>query len=539
MFKLLRRPLILKMITWIMLGPFLIMTGGCNYFRVHSSGKPYPAVIQQMQEEQKFIILHLEDRAWHLTDIRSDENHVTGTLSFLSGHDIYKTANPDRANRYNRSKTSGQSEVLDEVHIYASEMAITDRVNVSIPSDAILRVEEYSKAMGATAFSYLSVPLGILAGAFVVTGIIVALTSCPFVYVFDGAEYLFTGEIFSGAIQPGLERDDYLPLPFIRPTDETYNIKITNELKERQYVDMAELMVVDHGKDVLVITDKNGFPFTVLSPLPPVSALTGDNTDVTDLVREKDARSYSGLEGITDENSINSVILKFVKPEEASEGRLLIRAKNTLWLEAVSLKMHELFGERYNTFSAKRDAVPGHKLQKWQLEQQLPLSVYIEKNHKWEFLDYFNIAGPAAMRDDILQLNLEDIISDTVKIKLETGFRFWEVDYTAMDFSSKEEVSVVRLPLISATANGDMEVKEALAATDDVYYVLDEQGDEAILVFSCPELKNDCRSVFLHSRGYYKVIRDQAGPPDKKTLRTFRKPGRIPLFSRELYDGMR
>ncbi len=70
MFKLLRRPSIFKLITWSMLGPFLIMTGGCNYFRVHSSDKPYPAVIQRMQEEQKYIILHLGDKAWHLTDIK-------------------------------------------------------------------------------------------------------------------------------------------------------------------------------------------------------------------------------------------------------------------------------------------------------------------------------------------------------------------------------------------------------------------------------------------------------------------------------------
>ncbi len=539
MFKLLRRPSIFRMITWSMLGPFLIMIGGCNYFRVHGTAKPYPEVIRQMQEEQKFIILHLEDKAWHLTDITTDENNLTGTLSFLSGHDMYKTANPDRANRYRGSKISGQSEVLNEVHVYVSEMAITDRIKVSIPSNAILKVEVFSKARGATAYSYLSVPLGILAGAFVVTGIIVAITSCPFVYVFDGAYYIFTGEIFSGAIQPGLERDDYLPLPCIRPADGTYRIKVTNELKERQYVDMAELMVVDHGKDVSVMIDKNGFPYTIGNPLPPVSAVTGKTADVTELVSKRDANSYTGIEGIADEKSINSIVLKFVKPAQASEGRLLIRAKNTLWLEAVSLKMHELFGERYNTFSAKREAVPGHKLQKWHLEQQLPLSVYLGNNNKWEFLDYFNLAGPAAMRDDILQLNLEGVTSDTVEIKLETGFRFWEVDYTAMDFSTREEVTVIRTPLTSATSNGELSVKEALTASDNVYYVLDEKGDEAILLFDSPGMKNDSRSVFLHTRGYYKVLRDQTGPPDKKTLRSFRKPGRIPLFSREMHDSMK
>ena len=242
---------------------------------------------------------------------------------------------------------------------------------------------------------------------------------------------------------------------------------------------------------------------------------------------------------MTDKDGINSIVLKFVKPDDASSARLMIRAKNSLWMEAVSAKIHGLFGERYNAFSAKREKVPGDELRKWQLDQKLPLSVYIEKNKRWQFADYFNIAGPAALRDDILPLNLEGIDSDTVTIRLETGFRFWEVDYTAMDFSLSEPLSPVRVPAETVTAGNGLEIKEVLEGSDDTYYVLDEQGDEALLVFHNPELKNDSRSVFLHTRGYYKVVRDQTGPADKKTLKSFRKAGMIPAFSKEMYDGLK
>jgi hypothetical protein len=539
MYKLLRRPLIFKLIIWSMLGPFLIMNGGCHYFRVHSSTQPYADVIQKMQAEKKFIILHLDDKAWYFTDIQTDERNITGTLSLLSGHDLYKTANPDKANRYKKSLPNNDENVQNEVHMYVSELEISERVNASIPVDAIKKVEVYSKATGANVVSYLWPVLGLFGGALAVGGIILALTSCPFIYVFNGADYLFTGEIFSGAIQPGLERDDYLPLPGINPVDGTYLLRVTNELKERQYIDECELILIDHNKEVSVLIDKYGFPFTVHSPQAPVSAVTGDNTDILPLVSARDTKNFTGIEGIADENSINSIILKFLKPGSSASGRLLLKAKNTIWMETVSSRIHELFGERYNSFSEKRDKVSGDKLQKWQLDQNLPLSVYIEKNNKWELVDYFNIAGPAALRDDILQLNLEDIASDTVKIKLETGFLFWEVDYAAMDFSNQKEMAVTRMPLTTAIASNDLDVREALAASDKIYYVLDEQGDEANLVFDCPELKSDCRSVFLHSRGYYKVLRDQTGPPDKKTLRSFRKSGRIPGFSREMYDGMK
>jgi hypothetical protein len=539
MFKLLRRPFIFKLITWIMLGPFMIMTSGCHYYRVHSSVKPYPAVIQKMQDEQKFIILHLDDKAWHFTDIKTDENNVTGTISLLTGHEMYKITNPDKANRYVKAKQFDQSDVLNEVHVYTSDVEITDQVKASVPASAITKVEVYSKAKGATAISFLSIPLGALAVAFGITLIVVALTSCPFVYVFDGADYTFVGEIFSGATQPGLERDDYLPLHAISPADGAYRIKITNELKEKQYVDIAELMLVDHRKNVSVVMDKNGSPYSVAAPLPPVSALAGGNSDILQLINKKDTMIYTGLEGKTGKDGINSIVLKFIRPDKAASARLLIRARNSLWMENVSLKMHELFGERYNTFSEKREKVPGDKLRKWQLEQKLPLSVFIEKNKKWEFVDYFNIAGPAALRDDILPLNLEGSGSDTIKIRLETGFGFWEIDYAAMDFSHQDQLTVLKVPVTTATANDNLDLKEILSHSDKTYFVLDEQGDEAVLVFDSPLFQNDCRSVFLHTRGYYKVLRDQTGPPDKKTLKTFRKPGRIAAFSMELYNGLR
>ncbi len=539
MFKQLRKPLIFKLIAWTMLGPFMIMNSGCSYFRIHRSSEPYTEVIQNMQDEQKFIILHLDDRAWHFTDITTDEKRITGTITALIGHQMYREANPDKVNRYRTAKSASQKEVLNEVHIYATDVEVTDQMKASVPVGAITRVEVYNKAKGATIASHVFVPLGVLAGAYAVLGIILLLTSCPFIYVFDGTDYLFSGEIFSGAIQPGLERDDYLPLPPVHPVDGTYKIKITNELKEKQFVNLAELIIVDHPNDVSVLFDKYGTPYTLTAPQPPLSAVTADRTDILLLLKEKDSQCSTGIEGITGENGINTITLEFVRPPGASSATLLIRARNSLWMETVSASIHEMFGERYNTFSEKRDQVPGDKLRKWQLDQNLPLSVFLEKKNKWEFVDYFNIAGPAALRDDIIHLELDGVASDTIKIKLETGYKFWETDYAAMEFSAPVTVTPVVIPAAEAIANNDLDIKEVIAGSDITYFVLDEQGDQAVLAFHSPELKDDCRSLFLHTRGYYKVLRDQTGPPDKKALKTFRKAGRIPAFSKELNDALR
>jgi hypothetical protein len=60
-------------------------------------------------------------------------------------------------------------------------------------------------------------------------------------------------KLYGGAIFAPLERDDFMPLPNMVPTEEEYRLRITNELKERQYTNLAELWVVQHpagGKSI-------------------------------------------------------------------------------------------------------------------------------------------------------------------------------------------------------------------------------------------------------------------------------------------------
>jgi hypothetical protein len=186
----------------------------------------------------------------------------------------------------------------------------------------------------------------------------------------------------------------------------------------------------------------------------------------------------------------------------------------------------------------KQENQPSEKLKRYQIEQEMPLTVYIKKNNTWELLDYYNLAGPMALREDILSLNLSGIDSDTVEIKLKTGFGFWEIDRVGIDFSSQSTPEYLRLPLNSAFDNKNEDVMALLANRDNRYYVFAETGDEVSLSFSNPEMKNEVRSAFLHTKGYYKIVREQSGKPDRKTLRTFKKPGSVPSFSKETFTGI-
>ena len=85
-------------------------------------------------------------------------------------------------------------------------------------------------------------------GAIVIAAVIVAKTkqSCPFVYSWDGTQYVFDAEPYGGAITRGLEKDDFTPLDRLREQDGLYRLKLTNEVDETQFTNLTELWVVDH-----------------------------------------------------------------------------------------------------------------------------------------------------------------------------------------------------------------------------------------------------------------------------------------------------
>jgi hypothetical protein len=72
-----------------------------------------------------------------------------------------------------------------------------------------------------------------------------------------------------------------------------------------------------------------------------------------------------------------------------------------------------------------------------------------------------------------------------------------------------------------------------LVANDDRYLAMPDVGDSADLTFRAPSQRDGSdRTVFLHSRGYYKLHGVGNGEPDTKTLREIENvPGAAARFA--------
>ncbi len=528
-FKTFRLKHLKRNISFLIIIAFLNMVVGCYYYKVNTKTKLATKDIIEFQNNNKFIIVHSGIQIKYLKIISIENNVLYGSVSDFKGHQKYKTTNPETSNRY---KINNESDVINEVHIYISGYVIKDNGKISFPLSSITKIEIYDPDHLATIASWVFGAIGITALVAVTLFIIVLLTkkSCPFIYVWDGKDYKFTGEIYSGAVHPPLERNDYLPLPDLKQKNGEYNLKITNEIHEIQHTNLTKLIAIDHPEGSTVLIDKYGVVQTSTNMEFPLSACNLNGKNILNLILNKDSLSYLGDEAI----ETDGIIMNFKHPKTVSNCKLFIRAKNTFWLDYIFGKFYDLFGSSFNKWNNKQKTASESSLIKWSLDQNIPLSVYIEKNNKWEFVDYYNLSGPMAYKEDVLPIDLTGIDSDTIKIKLESGSYFWDIDYVGADFTKNLELKSLEVPLQNAVNNKGENITNLLKDDDSTYYIQPNVGDEAMLTFSAPKTKSTNRSVFLHSKGYYEILRNPSGIADRKYLVEFRKPGRFNKFSIEM-----
>jgi hypothetical protein len=524
-------------ISLFMLFAFLNLLTGCHYYKVNRIQPVNNKAIDQVQLN-KYIILHQGNEAWHLSNVslNNDRNELIGTIEKLPlDHQYYMKTKVPGANRYKPSE--GNPTI--EVHIYTVEHAVKNGIQFIIPLSAIVKIDIYEPDKGSTTASFILGGIGIVAGVMVIIGIIVALTksSCPLVYTYDGTSYNFTGEMYGGAVNSPSERDDYMPLPGIKALDGKYQLKIANELLERQYTNLAELIVVEHPANMTVLIDKHGNMQTMGELKSPDKATDGNNQQCTNVLASKDSLSYLFNQANTENAEMSSLVLSFDKPAEAHSAKLLLNVKNSFWLDYIYGKFNEQFGVFFNEFNERQKKVPQEKNVRWALDQGIPLSVYVETGSGWQFVDYINTIGPLASRDVVVPINLSGVSGDKVKIKLECGLMFWEADYAAIDYTANKALKTDYLPVFTAYDEKGKDVSSSLFKTDKKYLYQPEVGNEAVISFSTATPASDIKqSVFFHNRGYYEYIRNYTNKPDMAYLKTFREKGAFAKFSKTHYD---
>ncbi len=412
----------------------------------------------------------------------------------------------------------------------------------SLPLSGIRKIEVYDLDLGKTIVGtfFLIGGVGVLLSGIALLLVAIFKESCPFVYVWNGHEFEFRGEIYSGAIFPSLERHDYMALPGLHASENEYRIKLTNQVQEIQYTNLAELCVVDHPRNTEVLADKHGMYHTVEHAQSPLSASSEHNPDLLGLITAKDSLRYSGDEGADLAQSHDALYVDFARPANTDTAKLILKAKNSFWLDYTLGQFFNLFGNRYDQWYDKQNRSPRALEPNWPLQQGIPLSVYLKENGAWKYVDYFEVIGPMADRDVIMPLDISAHKEDKIELKLECGALFWEIDYVALDYTADREIRQQTIAPSKAVDEKGRNVRKQLSRDDKSYYVMPAVGNQAILCYPAPPAREDMnRTVYLHSKGHYKIITNPRGNPDVAYLESFRQAGRFGQFSREIFQDLK
>ncbi len=426
------------------------------------------------------------------------------------------------------------------------EAVLPDSLTASfaLPYEQIAKLEVYDLDLGKSVFNSTLVGLGV---AGVISALLVVLTillliaaissSCPFVYAYDGEGYNFEGEIYGGAVFPSMEREDWLALPSLRSLDGQYLLKLANEAKEIQHTNLAELQVVDHPLGTELLADQQGNFHTIGQAAAPLTALSLAGNDLLPLVGEKDEARFMGESLLSKDMNVDGVELSFARPAQVSSAKLVLRGRNTQWLEYVIGEGLDLFGGSYDSWyesQQARDFIP-----QWYQAQNIPLAVYVKRDGAWQLADRVPAPGPMADREMVVPLDLRGIRGDEIEVKLEFGPGFWDIDFAGLDLSPDREIHQTTVRLNKATDQDGRDVSAMLLDGDDSYLVQARVGDTAQLSFAAPAAREGWdRSVFLHSQGHYKIIRDSGGVPNLAKIKSLWKPGGLGKFSRELFQSL-
>ena len=391
---------------------------------------------------------------------------------------------------------------------------------------------------------------GLIAAGVVAIGLIAALgfgnwlnklfESCPFVYSWNGDEYVLDAEPYGAAISEGLKRTDWVELSNLREVDGEYRVLLTNELDETQYTDELKLVAVDHAPGAKIAPDLAGGFHTFSSPLPPVSAVDQNGRDIMPFVAKGDKALWqSALDEKNPDDAgefRDELLFEFPKPAGAKRVKLLANAWTTQWGSLSAGKFLELYG---SSLPEQYEDIDGHgpmygRILSWMATEELyTLKVWVETPGGWKARAMIMGGAPVITKDKAYAFDVGDIPGETLRIKLRPPVNFWMVNSLAVDYGEEATVHGTELAAEKAVDHTGRDARARLAATDGSYLESPNPGERTELVFAAPPIKDGlARTVFVKASGYYKVHLNALGEPKTGLVeRVLGEPGFAARYS--------
>jgi hypothetical protein len=540
------------------------MLSSCSsYFHLNSSKQRIEnELFSGMNDQNTVFFVHVKNQSYPIVGARVQKNQLEGNLEtkYKSEENLYQKAreirqqNPDLkkqqieinkskkeqqiqidtiqgVNEHSLSDVQGSKEITHQVHLFSNDVSLKDN-SLTLNLKDVFHMDVLKKSGDARhVFFVILIVIGSIFLLLTLIGIIVLIVSCncPHVYLENGDEYAYTNTLFTGALSQELERFDNKLLPDFHPEKSTLKMEIRNEDKEIQFTNFLQLIAAYHDPSFQVLSDQNGTFYSIAKPEQAISAKDQNGISVQELLAELDGSTYSF--DTPSKNGMASNFLSFHGTNSSNQGKLVLSLRNSDWAGLIHQEFNQALGSHQEKWVTNNRKQNGEKQAKQLKNAGIPLVVYIKKNHKWLELETIQPIGNAANQTLIIPIEKKYLDKNAIEIRIDGGFRFWELDYAAMDFSSPKPFELQRISPTSVS--GDPRFLNALQQ-DDENYMKTSIGSEAISV-QFEGLKPVNRTLFVRSKGYYIRQEMEQGKPAWLQLAKMKRPNGIARFSQDVF----
>jgi hypothetical protein len=397
---------------------------------------------------------------------------------------------------------------------------------------------------GKTVAAVILVPVGVLG----LLAVAVLASSCPFIYAYDGTNFIPAAEPLAGAVSEGLSRTDLSELEGLVAEDGIYRVIIANEIDETQYVDAFQLVAIDHPVGTRAVVDRAGVARLVPAARPPVRARDQGANDLLPLLQHNDEVWWPGNGGgpvFDAARGRDTLTFTFARPAASDSATLLVHTRNDVWGAYMLKRMLQLWGGQVDEWYRMLDGSAALRAtnEEWVLrEETWVLKLWVREDSGWVSQEVVMGGGPYISELQSVPVDLKRVSGDEVHIRVHPPQGYWRIDHVAMaGASAAAEISHVLHPVQPALLNGS-DVRDLLSENDGKYMVMPSVGDRVELRFAAPPPPPDgfTRTVFARTSGWYRVHTDRTGPRHAAQLDSiWLTPGFPVEFARREYGAWR
>ena len=503
---------------------------GCVYYKKNTifqeqAATDWNATLNEIKMSRPVIQVISENKIYDLANYRFEDDKLIGTIK--PAKIIYT---PPEQNLFLRSRlpTEQRRPILLIMQLFT--LNDMNEGEVEIPISELGKVQYYQGADGASTLATLA-----LTGVLVVGGAAVFLAiacSCPRVYtVNENGEKVRQGTILTGAMSKSFERTDLLPLYDLDRTGESIKVGLSNELPEDEFIDELKLLKASKKAHTQLAVNADGELFEYNPSLAtPVSATSLDGRDISAQIEKADEIGHF-FDDQLETKELNSAIFTFDKKELTnSEAKLVVRARQTELLEYSAEYAFSLFGDEFDKMYEQMEKRSREKYERRNSQKGIAMNAYIRSGKSWEKVGSYHYASFLHKKWLGLDLDLSRVEGETVEIKLESAYKFWELDYVGIATDWENLTNYEEVALQSAINEKGEDISALIAEADENYAVQRGEGTSIDLTFANSAKENEV--YVLKGTGYYKHVRNYAHKANKKQLLKLKAAG--PMAGQEV-----